>query len=77
MKCAWALFKLIEIIWLNKLIGLNSLEAGRLFCRTRIYTDSTDIFGTGVFFSNHGKISVKNTGEPKGIVSLEIGGFND
>ena len=31
MKCAWALFELIEIIWLNKLIGLNSLEAGRLF----------------------------------------------
>jgi len=25
---------------LNKLNGLNSLEAGRLFCRTRIYTDS-------------------------------------
>jgi len=30
-KCAWALYKLIEFIGLNKLIGLNSLEAGRLF----------------------------------------------
>jgi len=43
MKCACALFGLIEFIWLNKLFGLNSLEAGRLFCRTRIFADSTNI----------------------------------